>query len=145
MHARRTHARFLFPGMLLSGMLMLPGCGSAKPGIDGEVLIDDVPLEDGYVTLFPVEGTAKVVGSPVQGGRFRVDDVIPGKRKAVVSVTPQMVQVYDAGKRKIQFKSGQVFVDPSTEGNGQVIEIGQGRQQVRIQLRLPMDSGRGRS
>lgn len=142
MHGRRSHLRFLFPSILFSGMFLLSGCGSSKPGLDGEVFIDNVPLEVGFVSFFPVEGTGNVLGAPVHAGRFQIDGIGVGKRKAVVSVTPQMEQVYEAGKRKIQFKSGQVFVDPSTEGNGQIIEIGQGRQQVRIHLRLPRDSGR---
>jgi len=59
--------------LLLVFLVLLPGCGSTAT-VEGTVTLDDSPVETGYITFVPIEGT----GGPgsrasIANGRYAID------------------------------------------------------------------------
>src|SRR5476651_2600429 len=80
--------RIRFAVALLATSIL--GCGSADTIVSGTVTVNNQPLQHGYITFFPVEGTKAVKGAPVTDGKFALAKMLPGKCKAVIAETPNV-------------------------------------------------------
>jgi hypothetical protein len=119
-------------------LLLLPlllGCRSSETAVSGTVTVNDLPLERGYITFFPVEGTKAVRGAEIIDGTYHVEAMSTGRRRAVISATPE-VQVAANGSSPATLKIMPTAnaISPHTKGNQQVIEIRPGKQTIDLAL-----------
>jgi hypothetical protein len=70
--------------VLLVVLLALVGCGG-ETIVTGTVKVDDKPLEEGNITLFPVDGKTATSGSAIKDGHYTVNGAPVGTMRVVVS------------------------------------------------------------
>ena|ERR1051325_4508064 len=105
------------------------GCRSSETVVSGTVTVDDEPLERGYITFFPVEGTTATRGAEIRAGAYVARQMPTGRFRAIISATPQMqlAQASD-GTQVLEFLPGAPRISPQTPGNQSIVEIGRGKQ-----------------
>ena len=84
---------------LLSAGLLLTcavGCGSGLATVDGTVSLDGQPVDRGMISLEPLDGKGPTVGANVEGGKFVVADVLPGKKKVQIFAVKKIGEKIDA-------------------------------------------------
>jgi hypothetical protein len=82
------------------GCLFLAGCGGAPDGkclVAGSVTWNGTPLEQGVITLIPVDGQFGGEASTIEAGRFKFY-ARPGKNR--VEITASKVVGYSEGMRQ---------------------------------------------
>lgn len=55
------------------------GCTN-KTTLSGQVTYDGQPVENGAITLLPADGKGPSAGGPIKAGRYRVEQLTPGKK-----------------------------------------------------------------
>jgi len=60
--------------------LWMVGCSDGLASIDGTVTFNSEPLSGGMIVLEPTDGKGAVAGANVEGGKFRIDKVLPGEK-----------------------------------------------------------------
>ena len=77
--------------------LLLAGCGDKSlVEVSGKVSIDGQPVNDGAISLYPVDGATRTSGGKIQDGRYSFQAPL-GEMKVSISV-PKVVgskKVYD--------------------------------------------------
>jgi hypothetical protein len=140
----RYHAAWIFFGPLL---LILAGCGGKNTTVTGRVTLGGQPVESGFITFFPEDNHGTSVGGEVIRGEYKVENILPGKKRVYVSITEQIepakVNVTKsrdeanaerlAGMKKKRTGSKQP-ASLKLEGNDKIVEIGSGSQQIDIPL-----------
>ena len=80
--------------LLLLPSLCLAGCGDGKSEVTGTVLVDKVPVEQGFISFIPMDGNSATEGAPILDGKY-VAKTMPGMMKVLVQA-PKVI-----GKRKL--------------------------------------------
>ncbi len=114
------------------------GCGSPGNAITGTITVNDQPLQGGYITFYPVEGTKGIKGSPVNDGVFAISELPAGKWKALISEPPDVQAVENNnGSQRLVIARSRQSITPMTKGNQQIVEIRPGKQKLEFALRTP--------
>ncbi len=53
--------------------------------VEGTVTFNGEPVSRGMINLEPVDGKGQVVGTAVEGGKFCINDVLPGEKIVRIS------------------------------------------------------------
>ena len=61
------------------------GCGNGLAHVEGIVTFNGEPVSRGMINLEPVDGKGQVTGSAVEGGKFSIDNVLPGEKIVRIS------------------------------------------------------------
>ena len=64
---------------------VLVGCSDGLARVDGTVTFNGEPISRGMINLEPVDGAGQVVGSAIEGGKYRIDKVLPGEKIVRIS------------------------------------------------------------
>jgi hypothetical protein len=116
----------------------LAGCGSSETMVTGLVTVNQQNLQRGYITFYPVEGTAATQGGEIVDGAFQIKQVPPGSRKVVIASTPNVEAVQHGEKgATLKILPGTQTITPKTQGNEQVVEIRSGKQTLDFALHNP--------
>jgi hypothetical protein len=121
-------------GLLVLAALLVPAVGCAKKGstVTGDVTYRGERVEAGYITFLPESGEGRAASGPIKGGKYKVEDVPPGKKMVqIVSGDPSK------GSRSSPDDPGKVtppgadggsklredLIPPDAVGNNQIVEI----------------------
>jgi hypothetical protein len=117
-------------------VILLVGCGHpTETSIAGNVIVDGHPLQEGYITFFPVEGTESTCGAKVLQGKYHIARISPGRWRVVISGTPNaQVKNSDQGVATLTFSTSPNSVSASARGNQQVIAVQPGTQTKDFEL-----------
>jgi hypothetical protein len=123
------------PTILLLAHFALCGCKSESgASVSGKVTFNGQDLEKGYITFFPAEGADSMRGAEVVNGEFKVVDLKPGKKRVVVSSTPEP-KVRETKKGEVlQFPRNQIRITPQTAGNNVVMDVNAGATVMNLDL-----------
>jgi hypothetical protein len=110
-------------------LLSASGCSSdTKMGtVNGEVLLDGKPLQEGLIRFLPMDGKSQTVDTAIRAGRFQATVPI-GERRVEISA-PKVV-----GKQKMYDMPNAPFVD-------EVAELIPERYNVRSELAMTVEAG----
>lgn len=72
---------------LLAFAVVLSGCGSGKPVMEGRVTLDGAPIGKGSILLMPANGKGQTAGTGIVDGQYRME-VSEGPMKVIIS-SPQ--------------------------------------------------------
>lgn len=61
------------------------GCGNGLARVEGIVTFNGEPVNRGMINLEPIDGKGQVVGAAVEGGTYRIDNVLPGEKIVRIS------------------------------------------------------------
>jgi hypothetical protein len=122
-------------GIFLS---VVTGC-SASGTLRGTVTVHGKPLEDGFVSLMPIEGTqGSTAGAPIEDGSFVVNNLKPGKYRIKVAsggwnkpVPTSQSDMMKMSEKDLRIE-GQV--PANAKGNNRDIEVTSGTQEVEIMI-----------
>ena len=115
----RKGAVFASAALLVLGLL--PGCGGTHT-LTGTVTFEGRPVERGYITFFPAEGTGNTCGAEIVDGQFCLNDFAPGKKRALVTVHPQVeMRGHGQGKKAAILPHRPIASDAI--GNNRIVEI----------------------
>lgn len=64
--------------------VVLPGCGSGKPVMEGRVTLDGAPLQKGSILLVPAGEKGQTAGAGIVEGRYRME-ASPGPMKVIIN------------------------------------------------------------
>ncbi len=53
--------------------------------VDGTITFNGEPVSRGMINLEPVDGKGQVVGSAVEGGKYSIENVLPGEKIVRIS------------------------------------------------------------
>src|SRR5690349_19324065 len=70
--------------------LGMTGCGGSANVVSGTVNVNERPIERGYLTFFPLEGTKARRGVEVKGGHYHLKDLPPGQWRVLITETPEV-------------------------------------------------------
>jgi hypothetical protein len=126
------------------------GCGDGSLAtVTGEVTYEGEPVGEGTLTLLPADGKGPVAGGRITGGRYTVENVVPGlkvvKVEAVTTVrfarsSDEMARRAPEDKARAD-ASGLVdradSVPADAEGNNAQVELKPGKQTVPVRLKRP--------
>lgn len=59
--------------LVLAAPLLVSGCGTRKPVIEGQITLDGIPVRKGSILLKPVDGKGQTAGTGVVDGRYRME------------------------------------------------------------------------
>lgn len=71
--------------MLCVSISAMMGCGNGLAHVEGQVSFNGDPVSRGMINLEPVDGKGQVTGSAVEGGKFSIDNVLPGEKIVRIS------------------------------------------------------------
>src|SRR5687768_2170381 len=109
------------PYLLWIALLALCGCKrDSGTSVSGMVTYNGHYLEKGHITFFPVEGADSTRGAEIVNGEFKVQDLTPGKKRVVVSATPDATVRETKKGEVLQFSRNQIRITPQTPGNNVV-------------------------
>ena len=83
----RYHAAWIFFGPLA---LIVAGCGGKNTTVTGRVTLAGQPVESGFITFFPEDNHGTSVGAEIIQGEYKVENIIPGKKRVYVSITEKV-------------------------------------------------------
>ncbi|QDT00950.1 hypothetical protein [Adhaeretor mobilis] len=124
----------VFLAALLAASTMLTGCSEpSRLSVNGEVSIDGVPVEHGYVQFTPLTGTSgPTSGADIKKGAYQVASVrglVQGRYRVEIQ----------SWKR-----SGKVSVDPVTGENfqgGNLVQLLPAKYNKESELTMDIESG----
>jgi len=126
----------LFSPILLAPFLF--GCGAGEPAVSGSVTVDGHPLQNGYITFFPTEGTKNTAGAKVVDGRYRIEQIPAGPRRVMISGMPEASASSSGGNSPtLKFSPSANRVSSQATGNQQVVQIQPGTQRLDFVLANP--------
>jgi hypothetical protein len=114
-----------------------------------ETRLEGAPVQNGYISFIPVDGTGGTSGGPIKGGRYKVEDVPPGKKRVEIRAGAELAAMpdLDAPKPKVDPKGQQKaqpqnrpdeeLIPPDATGNNEVVDIGRGNQKLPFHLDRP--------
>jgi hypothetical protein len=138
--------RFLSLSLSLIAVVLigLAGCGGSGASVSGTVTYNGKPVESGHINFYPVDGQGSPVGGPIEGGKYTVKNVPPGKHRVNVTSQPKGAVSADSTDDTIKDKDTKRpddLIVPTDEGNGQVHEIGTGSVELNLDLKTALSSG----
>lgn len=72
-------------GWLCFSLIGLLGCDDGLARVEGRVTFNGEPVSRGMVNLEPVDGKGPVTGSPLEEGRYAIENVTPGEKIVRIS------------------------------------------------------------
>lgn len=63
----------------------LTGCSDGLAIVEGEILFDGAPVNQGMISLEPTDGKGPTAGSNVEGGKYSISKVLPGPKSVRIS------------------------------------------------------------
>lgn len=97
--AAKSVTNFLGPGLLLTGLLFMNGCGSATSkssteliGVDGRVTVNGTPLANASVTFTPTGAGGASIGVTDENGNYKLYygpsavGAVPGNHRVTIEV-----------------------------------------------------------
>ena len=131
-------------------LLTLPlviGCGKGKITVTGTVSLDGKPVQKGFVSFQPEDGTGEAAGGQIANGEYKVA-MLPGKKKVKVTVHQSIDEFEGDAKeeRKRRTKEMQKVIKTQTQprgappeliGNNEVHEISEDTTTLNIKLESP--------
>jgi hypothetical protein len=76
-------AQAVICGLVLSPLLV-SGCGTSRPVVEGTITLDGIPVRKGAIQLKPVDGKGQTAGTGVVDGRYRME-ASPGTMKVIIN------------------------------------------------------------
>src|SRR5207244_13497745 len=67
----------------------IAGCGGNKATVTGRVTLSNQVVDSGFVTFFPEDNRGSAVTAEIVQGEYRLEDVVPGKKRIFVSIAGQ--------------------------------------------------------
>jgi hypothetical protein len=131
-------------GCLLSlALLLLPatGCGKKGTTVTGSVTYDNEPVQSGYISFTTADGKGDA-GGRIQQGRYKVENVPPGKKivrimSADTSQAPRS-SGEDVGKAGPQEpRARDDLIAPDAVGNNEEVEVGSAPMKRDFSLERP--------
>ena len=138
--------------MLVAAAGLLPamhGCGGSASGVSGSVAFEGQPVANGAISFLPEDGKGPVVGGPITAGRYRIDNITPGRkivqiagekkgnvfhsREEIVQAAKTRPQRSGAGKSTEQADE----IPRNAEGNNTVVEVQPGHTELNFTLKRP--------
>src|SRR5438093_11685411 len=72
-------------------LLTLVGCGGGnKTTVTGRVTLGGQLVETGFITFLPEDNRGSAVTAEIVQGQYKVEDLVPGKKRIYVSITEQV-------------------------------------------------------
>lgn len=130
-------------GIAISLLLILVGiigCGDGPDScvLSGSVIYNGQPVETGAITFFPEDGKGPTAGANIVAGKYRVENLTPGRKKALVAGTLQksnvptgertVEQMMALSKQESPKNPAALRIPPDAEGNQEIVEITSGEQ-----------------
>jgi len=132
-------------------LLLLAGCGGGnKTTVTGRVTLGGQPVESGFVTFFPEDNRGSAVTGDIVQGEYKVEDLVPGKKRIYVAITGQGETVADdassvghsrretnaerVGEMKKRRTGSKQAAPVKIGGNNVIYDIPSGSQQIDIPL-----------
>ena len=87
------HPRFvarLVPGLVatIAVLAICPGCHRGRFPIQGEVTFNGKPVDDGTISLDPIDGKGPTTGGPISAGKYQLTgDAAPLPGKKIVRIS----------------------------------------------------------
>lgn len=81
---------------LVLAPLLVSGCGTRKPVVEGLVTLDGIPVHKGAIQLKPVDGKGQTAGTGVVDGRYRMESS-PGTMKVIINWPQANGKMMDPG------------------------------------------------
>jgi hypothetical protein len=138
---------------LLAGALFcVSGCGAATT-VSGTVTYEGEPIEEGWVTFFPVGGAGSEAGAKITEGRYHVEEITPGEKTVQILGVKEVPVVASSAEMERQSRENPNLVGdgrdlvypadtvpPNAEGNNQRVTVKDGAQTLNFELRKPADA-----
>jgi hypothetical protein len=127
------------------------GCGAGKKAtLTGRVTLGGQPVESGFITFFPEDNQGTAVTGEIVQGEYKIEDLVPGKKRIYVALTDQGESIAPdpsekitsrresnaerlAGRKKKQTGSKQP-APVKIGGNNVIYDIPSGSQQIDVPL-----------
>lgn len=116
-------------------IVLVLGCGSGSTGsVDGTVALNGEPLGKGYISFTPTSGDGGTAGAEVLAGKYRVENLKPGRYQVHIAGQPDGPVIMPGSKeakKKLSEQEIRAMIDPlpaNATGNGQKIEVLAGEQ-----------------
>jgi hypothetical protein len=130
------------------------GC-SRTNSLNGAVTYNGEPVGKGSIAFQPADGKGPAFGAEVIGGKYTVEQVLPGKyiasirgvhEKLAPQSTEEMIRQYEeakaAGKSTLDhFGQPADYIPDNAEGNGQTVDIDSGANTLDFALKGPPRAG----
>lgn len=68
-----------------AAVVISAGCNSQFASVEGSVAYDGKPVENGTISFDPADGLSSSAGCMIEGGKYRIDRIIPGKKIVRIS------------------------------------------------------------
>ena len=138
----------LILSIVAAGLSLTAGCGSST-AVSGSVAFDGQPVANGAITFTPEDGTGPLVGGPITEGRYRIDQIAPGRKIVQVAGVKKVNFAHSheemamAAKKAARQGDGTGIIDradtipPNAEGHNAVVEVVSGNQTLDFTLKSP--------
>ena len=125
-------------------VLMLAGCGGKNTTVTGRVTLGGQPVESGFITFFPEDNRGTSVGAAIIQGEYKVENIVPGKKRVYVSITEAVesdtiatTSRREANAERLGDRKKKQSKQPAPVkigGNNVIYDIPSGSQQIDIPL-----------
>jgi hypothetical protein len=115
--------------------LAAPGCSRPDAVLKGTVTFNGIPLEEGYITFFPVESVAATCGTDIRAGAYELKQPPPGSWRVLIAPPPKARVVRTAQGQERVVVSATNTLSATTTGNNQVVSISADDQTLDFHLR----------
>lgn len=138
---------------LLTGVLLgISGCGAATT-VSGTVTYEGEPIEEGWVTFMPVDGSGSEAGAKITDGEYHVEEITPGEKTVQVVGVKEVPWVASSEEMERQSRENPKLVGdgrdlvypadtvpPDAEGNNQRVTVKEGPQTLNFGLKKPAET-----
>lgn len=126
------------------------GCGGSTTSVSGKITYNGEPVEDGFVSFRPADGTGQVFSANIVNGEYKAAQAVPGSRVVSIHGTKKVklalsseesakiaAEQAAAGQGGLQMTEAADYIPDDAEGNNQTHEIASGDQTMNFDLKGP--------
>lgn len=84
MNSSTRHSPVIHAAWLVALAVVVPGCGSGRPVMEGVVTLDGTPIANGSIRLLPAQGMGQTAGTGIVDGRYRME-ASTGPMKVIIN------------------------------------------------------------
>jgi len=88
--------RAIVCALALAAPLLVSGCGTRRPVVEGQITLDGIPVRKGAIQLIPADGKGQTAGTGVVDGRYRME-ASPGTMKVIINWPQANGKMMDPG------------------------------------------------
>lgn len=111
------------------------GCGPAQSTVSGNVSYAGKPVQKGFISFFPVDDRGPASGGEIRDGQYRVSGIAPGKRKVLISNSPELATEGTArGNAPPKYVHRDPYISNNATGNQQLVDLSTGEQALDFHL-----------